>query len=106
LAAGVALWVWGGRTFRRGGERTDPREATGRVLANGAFRVSRNPIYAGCIIAMIGLALLLDTLLGLGVAVAAGIALHYLAILPEERYLEAKFGDAYREYRGQIRRWL
>ena len=105
LVTGIGLWVWGGLSFRHTGESPEPG-STGRVLTSGAFRVSRNPIYAGGTLAMLGLGVLLNTLLGVGVAVASGVAAHFLAIMPEERYLEAKFGEAYRAYRGQVRRWL
>jgi len=49
--------------------------------------------------------MLLDTASGLGVVVLRGLLARSVA-LAEERYLEAKFGDEYREYRSRVRRWL
>ena len=54
---------------------------------------------------MLGLALLLDTATGLGVVVVLALLADNLA-RTEERYLEAKFGDEYREYRSRVRRWI
>ena len=34
------------------------------------------------------------------------VAVTWLAILPEERHLETRFGDAYRAYKARSRRWL
>src|SRR5215216_804979 len=69
------------------------------------LRVSRNPIYAGGTAALLGLALLLDTATGAAVVVILGLTAPTLAVA-EERFLEAKFGDEYREYRSRVRRWI
>jgi protein-S-isoprenylcysteine O-methyltransferase Ste14 len=87
------------------GESPDPSKPTGRLLTDGALRVSRNPIYTGGTIALLGLALLLDTATGIAVAVLLGLGAHNL-VRAEERYLEAKFGDEYRDYRSRVRRWI
>ena len=105
LVLGVGLWAWGVRTMFSGGEHPDPRKVTDRLVTSGAFRVSRNPIYAGGTTGLLGLALLLDTATGVAVAVVLGLLAHTL-VTPEESYLEAKFGDEYREYRSRVRRWI
>ena len=66
---------------------------------------ARCPIYTGGTIAIIGLAVLLDTATGLAVAVVLGLVAHSAAAA-EEHYLEAKFGDEYRDYQSRVRRWL
>jgi protein-S-isoprenylcysteine O-methyltransferase Ste14 len=105
LALGLGLWGWGIASLLQQGESPDPFMPTARLLTGGALRVSRNPIYAGGTTALLGLALLLDTATGLGVVVVLALLADNLA-RTEERYLEAKFGDEYREYRSRVRRWI
>jgi protein-S-isoprenylcysteine O-methyltransferase Ste14 len=105
LAGGLALWIWGIVSLLNLGESPDPFKPTGRLLTGGALRISRNPIYAGGTVALLGLALLLDTATGVAVVALLALGAHNLAVT-EERYLEAKFGDEYREYRSRVRRWI
>ena len=87
------------------GESPDPSRPTGRLLTGGALGVSRNPIYTGGTIGLLGLAVLLDTATGVAVVVLLALGAHNL-VRAEEQYLDAKFGDEYREYRSRIRRWI
>lgn len=105
LVLGLGLWLWGMASLSRRGESPDPFKPTGQVLTGGALRVSRNPIYTGGTIGLLGLALLLDTAAGVAVVVVLALTAHNL-VLAEERYLEQKFGDEYRAYRSHVRRWL
>jgi protein-S-isoprenylcysteine O-methyltransferase Ste14 len=105
LVGGLGLWGWGIASLLKLGESPDPFKPTGQLLTGGALRISRNPIYAGGTIGLFGLALLLDTATGAAVAVVLAVVAHNLA-LAEERYLEAKFGGEYREYRSRVRRWI
>ncbi len=83
-----------------------PGGATRALLDRGPFRLSRNPLYVGLILLDIALALLWPSVWAL-IAVPVGIALlSWGAIGPEERYLSAKFGAAYDDYRRRVRRWL
>lgn len=76
------------------------------LLTTGAFRFTRNPLYIGLTLLDIALALWFDSAWALLLLPAGLCALHYGAVLPEERYLAAKFGDAYAEYRRRVRRWV
>jgi protein-S-isoprenylcysteine O-methyltransferase Ste14 len=105
LVLGLGLWGWGMRSLLQEGESPDPFKPTNRLLTGGALRVSRNPIYTGGTVALLGLAILLDTATGVGVVVLLGLGAWNL-VLTEERFLEARFGDEYREYRSRVRRWL
>lgn len=105
LILGLGFWAWGIASLLKLGESPDPGKPTGRLLSGGALRVSRNPIYTGGTIGLLGLALLLDTATGVAVVVVLALGAHNL-VLAEERYLEAKFGDEYREYRSRVRRWI
>lgn len=105
LVLGAGLWAWGVSGLLRGGESPNPGKATARLVTGGPYRFSRNPIYTGGTIGLLGLALLLDTATGVAVVVALAFGAHNL-ILTEERYLEAKFGHEWLEYRSRVRRWI
>ena len=83
----------------------DPARAT-RLVTGGVFRLSRNPIYLSLLWLLLAYAIRLDS-----TAVWLGPVLFFLyvsrfQILPEERALQAKFGEAYAAYRRRTRRWL
>ena len=104
--AGLALGGWGFATLRRAGTEVRPDRPSSVLVTSGPYRFTRNPLY-------LSLALLCG-----GISLRAGAAAP-LALLPgllavvqwgvigrEERYLERRFGEAYRAYRGRVRRWL
>ena len=80
--------------------------ATTAVLVNGPFRISRNPIYAGALVTYVGVAVAANSIAALALFPVAFLLMRYAAIGPEERYLEAKFGEEYRGYSSRVRRWL
>jgi protein-S-isoprenylcysteine O-methyltransferase Ste14 len=75
------------------------------LVTSGPFQFSRNPVYTGGTVGLLGLALLLNTATGAAVTVALAFVVHSLT-LAEERYLEARFGDQWREYCSRVRRWI
>lgn len=106
----VAIFVgwngWALSTMARVGTALLPGGATTTILDTGPFRYSRNPLYIGLVVLDLGLALLWPSFWAL-LLVPLGFALLWWgAVAPEERYLAAKFGDAYVDYRRRVRRWL
>jgi protein-S-isoprenylcysteine O-methyltransferase Ste14 len=81
-------------------------ERTSSLVTTGAYRFSRNPIYLGMLLGLVGWALLLASPLAL--IVSGGFALYVdrFQIGPEERTLSTLFGREYREYVTHVRRWL
>ena len=92
--------------FRRSGQDENPWKPTPQIVERGPFRITRNPMYLQMIIICIGVAVILANAWILLLTPLAGWVLQRLAILPEEAYLERKFGDTYRAYRQRVRRWL
>ena len=84
----------------------DVRRPTTKIVASGVFRVTRNPVCLSMILLVIGVGLMLNSLWSILLAVPMGSVLCLAIIRPEERYLEGKFRDAYREYRDDVPRWL
>lgn len=105
----VAFALWNGWTLATmAAARTAilPGGGTRRILDRGPFGFSRNPLYIGLIVLDVGLTLLWPSTWAL-LLTPVGIALlQWGAIVPEERYLSAKFGSAYEDYRRRVRRWL
>src|SRR2546430_730514 len=75
-------------------------------IGRGPYRFTRNPMYVGLTLLTLGIGGLLARGWIVLLAPAALIAVHFLAVLPEERYLAAKFGDSYVLYKTRVRRYL
>ncbi len=80
-------------------------KTTSPLIRHGLFGISRNPIFFGMLVMLIGLMLTLPTALTLLVTVL-GIVLIHIQVRLEEPFLLEQYGDDYREYQKQVRRWL
>ncbi len=94
------------RALSRAHTPVDPMKPTTALVTEGPFRYSRNPIYVALTLLYLGVALLVNALWILLLVVPALVVLRYGVIAREEVYLARKFGDAYRQYTTQVRRWL
>lgn len=106
LAIFVGLGRWAMRAFRENGEDPKPWTRVHGIVETGPYRFSRNPMYVTLTLMLLGFAVLLSNVWMLILTPVCAILLHYIAIRPEEAYLEARFGDAYRAYKRRVRRWL
>jgi protein-S-isoprenylcysteine O-methyltransferase Ste14 len=104
--AGIALVAWSIATLHRAGTTVQPTRGTDRLVTDGPFRWRRNPIYMGDVLILLGLAELTHNIWLVILAPVFALAVYRLAILPEERHLEARFGQAYLEYKARTRRWF
>lgn len=84
----------------------NPAKPTVRIVREGAFRFSRNPLYLALLLLLSGIAVLLCSLWLLFALVILFILLEYFAVRPEEKYLAEKFGDDYLNYKASVRRWI
>jgi protein-S-isoprenylcysteine O-methyltransferase Ste14 len=94
------------RALSRAHTPVDPMKPTTALVTEGPFRYSRNPIYLALTLLYLGVAFLVNALWILLLVVPALVVLRYGVIAREEAYLTRKFGDAYRQYTAQVRRWL
>lgn len=92
--------------FRRAGTKAEPWYPTTALVTGGLYRYSRNPMYLGLVLVYFAVTAAFGGLWVLVMAIPAVVGLHYGVIRREERYLEDKFGDAYRDYKRSVRRWL
>lgn len=104
LACGI--FVAAVRQLRGHHTTPNPYHPTTTVVSSGVYRLSRNPIYVAMMLLVLALALGAGTAWLFGSLVILFSLLHFGVVLREERYLSAKFGAAYDDYRVRVRRWL
>lgn len=105
IVGGIRLAVHARRAFAEFRQPTDPGRPTSKVIKTGVFAMSRNPLYLACVLIFLGLALALNMPWALAALLLSIILCHYVLILPEERYLKAKFGEEYEQYTASVNRW-
>ena len=103
---GMVLVVLARRELRRHRQPTDPGRPTSQIVTTGVFSFSRNPLYLGGLSVLAGLALAFNLPWSLALLLPAAIACHILLVIPEEKYLDDRFGTAYRQYAAAVHRWL
>ncbi len=106
ILGSLVLMTWAGLAMMRGGGSLPVHTLTARLVVRGPYRLTRNPIYTGMALLLVGIGFARDSWWFLVIAVATALLLRWGVILREEAYLEGKFGDEYREYAKRVRRWL
>jgi len=106
VGIGFMLILYCAGLFHRSGTTIEPGHVSEALIIRGPYRWSRNPIYASMFIALVGTAVWFGNL----TAFLPLIGFHWIIssqfIALEEEMLIERFGDDYREYRDQVRRWL
>jgi protein-S-isoprenylcysteine O-methyltransferase Ste14 len=108
VLAGVLAITGGVLAFRRARTTVDPVHAdrASSLVATGIYRITRNPMYLGMLLALSGWALYLGHAAGLLLLPAFVLYMNRYQIAPEERVLAAKFGESFAAYRRSVRRWV
>jgi len=100
LAVLIALiLLWSGRFVITGKERPD------HVVDTGPFRYVRHPLYLAALLGYVGTAISSLSLFSIALLIPIFIFYNYIANY-EEKLLETKFGEAYREYERKTGKWL
>jgi protein-S-isoprenylcysteine O-methyltransferase Ste14 len=107
-ALGVAFSVSGAVAFRRAKTTKNPMkpQAASSLVVSGVYKLTRNPMYLGLSLVLLGWAVFLWSvwaLLGLVVFITY---ISRFQIAPEERILTTLFGSEYSAYKARVRRWL
>jgi protein-S-isoprenylcysteine O-methyltransferase Ste14 len=103
---GIALLAYAILTLRRHDTTVMPDQGATTLVTDGPYRRFRNPIYLADVLILLGIAELTKNVWFVAAAAAFAVLVTWLAILPEERHLERRFGRAYLDYKARSRRWI
>jgi protein-S-isoprenylcysteine O-methyltransferase Ste14 len=106
ILIGVAVFAASIRNFTRAGTPVQGTRPTRTLVTTGIHGWSRNPIYLGMLLFLVGIGLAVRSPWILLIAIPLAVTFRYGVIAREEAYLERRFGDAYRDYNARVRRWL
>ena len=106
ILIGVAIVAAGARNFSRVTTPVRSNQPVRALVTTGIHGWSRNPIYIGMFLVYAGIGIAAGSPWILILALPLAITLNYGIVAREERYLERSFGDAYRDYKVRVRRWL
>lgn len=106
VAGAAAMEIAAVMTLRRANTTVLPTRRSDHLVTGGPYSFTRNPIYLGNTMLLIGAGLIFGLLWFLPVAIIAAMLVNKLAIEREEVHLEHRFGRAYRDYRKKARRWI
>ena len=107
VAAGVALPVWAGALFRRAGATFIPQATEHkRLVVDGPYRFTRNPMYLGMTLVALGIAVWNGAWPMFLAPIAAIVTFSLVHIPYEEAAMRREFGAAFDDYARRVRRWI
>jgi protein-S-isoprenylcysteine O-methyltransferase Ste14 len=106
ILIGLAVAGAGVRDFSRARTPVPTNQPTRALVETGAHGWTRNPIYLGMFLLYGGIAVAARSLWALILLLPLAITMRHGVVAREEAYLERLFGEAYRDYKARVRRWL
>ncbi len=106
IVSGLVFGVWPAKQFQQSGQDVKPWTSTPEIVVSGPYRFTRNPMYLMMLLVCFGFSIILDEAWVLVLTPVCAMTIYLIAIRHEEIYLEEKFGDSYRDYKGRVRRWI
>jgi protein-S-isoprenylcysteine O-methyltransferase Ste14 len=105
-ALGVLIVLFSAGLFRLRKTTINPFGEPAAMVQDGFYRFSRNPMYLGMLLVLVGVGLWLGNVLALLLVPAFVVIMMRGYIVREEHVMEARFGEVYSTYRARVRRWL
>jgi protein-S-isoprenylcysteine O-methyltransferase Ste14 len=107
FAVGLFIVLWCGRLFRQRGTEILPHSPTNKLLmTDGPYTFSRNPMYLGMTLVLLGVAFFIGTIPMFVVPAAFFCLIDFVFIPFEEAKMLRQFGDQYADYKRRVRRWI
>ena len=106
VIAGFTVMILAWLQFKRSDAAVCPTAKTSQIIMNGMYRYSRNPMYLGMLLMLLGAAFIMGTIPSMLSPAVFFLIIDKIFIPYEEDKLQSSFGDSYNEYMMATRRWL
>ena len=106
LLVGLAMLVFAGGLFKQADTDLIPFREVRALVTTGVYRYTRNPMYLGMALVLLGCAIVLGVATAFVVPVVFVVIIQYRFILPEEQLLRELFPEDFPRYCQQVRRWI
>jgi protein-S-isoprenylcysteine O-methyltransferase Ste14 len=106
LVTGVVLNLMADRSFKESQTSVKPLDETSALITTGVYRISRHPMYLGFVLILLGAAVLAGSAMPLLVVVVFFVFMDSIFVRFEETKLAQTFGDAWLDYKANVRRWI
>lgn len=110
IAIGLFLMIWANYALLHIGKislrNREPMQKPSNLVLAGPYRFSRNPLYLGGLLGLIGLVIVWSSIVTAFLTFLAYLIVRYVFIKREEIILEEEFGDEYRNFKNRVRRWI
>ena len=104
--AGIAMAVLAAGMFVKADTGLLPFEKATTLVTDGFYRFTRNPMYLGMILMLLGVAFLLGSVGALMPVLLFIVIIRYRFVAGEEQFMERAFGQQYLDYKARVRRWI
>ena len=106
--AGAVICGMGIASFHRAGTTVNPMkpDSSSSLVVSGIYTVTRNPMYLGFLLVLLGWAVYLSNVLAFLILPAFMWYMNRFQICPEEKALASLFGEEFASYKSRVRRWL
>ncbi len=106
ILVGIGLALWGVKTFSKAGTNVATHQAALLVVVDGPYKFTRNPMYMGMQILLIGVGIMFSSEWFLLLWPIFFLILRFGVVAREERYMREKFGEQYVALLNSTRRWI
>ena len=103
---GIVMATISAGMFKKAETGIMPFDPASALVTAGFYRFTRNPMYMGMFLMLLGVAFLLGSISVLAPVLLFMLVIRNNFVLGEERFLEANFGQSYLDYKSAVRRWL
>ncbi|HCI76960.1 MULTISPECIES: methyltransferase family protein [Psychrobacter] len=105
---GLSLGIMGVTQFRIAQTTPNPQalEKVSSLVTSGVYQYSRNPMYVGLVLILLGWAFYLSHFLAFVLLPIFILYMTRFQIQPEEQMMARKFGKTYQDYLNKVRRWI